>query len=192
MVNTILSFDVGIKNLSFCLCSYNDGKIEIIDWGIIDLSNNGNVDTTHFDSVMNSLFENLEKMHVCDDVIIENQPVLKNPIMKSLQIGIYSFFRLRTKSNKVKLVSASGKLKPNSWFSKSDLQNIESLPEIAKITNAYTRRKKVSVILLDSLFAKNKVYTSSDLLYQMYSGSKKKDDLADTVLQVMYFTSSAL
>lgn len=33
----ILSFDVGIKNLAYCLLNSNDGWTQIIDWGIADL-----------------------------------------------------------------------------------------------------------------------------------------------------------
>ena len=33
----ILSFDVGIKNLAYCYLEYNDKKINIIEWDIIDI-----------------------------------------------------------------------------------------------------------------------------------------------------------
>lgn len=35
----ILSFDVGIKNLSFCIIEYNENKIKIKQWEVIDLCN---------------------------------------------------------------------------------------------------------------------------------------------------------
>lgn len=35
----ILSFDVGIKNLSFCIIEYNDNNLEIKQWEVIDLCN---------------------------------------------------------------------------------------------------------------------------------------------------------
>jgi hypothetical protein len=35
----LLSFDVGIKNLSFCILDYNENKIQINQWEVIDLCN---------------------------------------------------------------------------------------------------------------------------------------------------------
>ena len=34
---TILSFDVGIKNLAYCLLKKSDIEFKITDWGIINL-----------------------------------------------------------------------------------------------------------------------------------------------------------
>ena len=48
----------------------------------------------------------------CDHIIIENQPVLKNPTMKSIQIMLYSYFLLKNKKMKsIQLVNACNKLK---------------------------------------------------------------------------------
>ena len=33
----ILSFDVGIKNLAYCLVEFEDNKSTILDWGVIDI-----------------------------------------------------------------------------------------------------------------------------------------------------------
>ena len=48
----ILSFDVGIKNLAYCILSLDNNKYNIYDWGIINLTediidnnNNSNIDT---------------------------------------------------------------------------------------------------------------------------------------------------
>ena len=35
----VLSWDVGIINLAFCMIEYNDEKWKILDWGIINLTN---------------------------------------------------------------------------------------------------------------------------------------------------------
>ena len=37
MTYTVCSFDVGIKNLAYCIISFTDGKYEIIKWDIINL-----------------------------------------------------------------------------------------------------------------------------------------------------------
>ena len=58
------------------------------------------------------------------DIIIENQPALKNPIMKSIQMIIFTYFNLRGKIDnnsidKILFLSASNKLKVK--FEKNEL-----------------------------------------------------------------------
>lgn len=52
MSHKILSFDVGIKNLAYCLLEYtnieNNKKYNILDWGIIDLSDPEEVDKCNY------------------------------------------------------------------------------------------------------------------------------------------------
>lgn len=33
----ILSFDVGIKNLAYCIVEFKDNSHTILDWGILDI-----------------------------------------------------------------------------------------------------------------------------------------------------------
>ena len=35
----ILSFDVGIKNLAYCLFDLSDHSIKILDWNVINITN---------------------------------------------------------------------------------------------------------------------------------------------------------
>lgn len=64
------------------------------------------------------IFKNLDKhpnILDCDTVCIEHQPVLKNPIMKSVAMFIFSYFLMKgtmeNKINKVQFISATNKLK---------------------------------------------------------------------------------
>ena len=137
---SVLSFDIGIKNL--CFCELND-KGKILDWAIVNISNdvpcehkmkNGKccdkpgtfiykckldnsemyLCTSHsknkcydkvkkFNNPKNNIFhisQNLVKKldefkfieRNITDVIVENQPSLKNPTMKSIQMIVYSYF----------------------------------------------------------------------------------------------------
>ena len=38
----LLSFDVGIKNLAYCIIEYKNDKLDIIDWNIINLCKKNN------------------------------------------------------------------------------------------------------------------------------------------------------
>ena len=98
----ILSWDVGIINLSYCILEYDLDKKEnkILYWGIINL-----IDSPEMKKNMNLVFENIPKklneydfLLDVDAVVIENQPSLKNPKMKSIQMIVYSY--LVTRINK--------------------------------------------------------------------------------------------
>lgn len=117
----ILSWDVGIINLSYCILEKNEMGIKILQWGIINL-----METPEMKKNRNLLFENIpKKLHELpyllnvDKVVIENQPSLKNPQMKSIQMIVYSYFLMYGKvlniyENKIMDIdfcNASNKLK---------------------------------------------------------------------------------
>ena len=91
----VLSWDVGIYNLSYCILEKKDNnEPKIIGWDIVNL-----VDNEAMRKDRNLLFENIPRklndipeLLDVDIVIIENQPSLKNPQMKSIQMILYSYF----------------------------------------------------------------------------------------------------
>ena len=119
----ILSWDIGIINLSYCIINYDEELKEknIFKWGIINL-----IDNSEMKKDINLVFENIPKklnennfLLDVDIVVIENQPSLKNPKMKSIQLIVYSYFLMYGKvlnfsENKIKSIdfyNASNKLK---------------------------------------------------------------------------------
>ena len=120
----ILSWDVGIYNLSYCILEKEEENVKIIDWDIVNL-----VDNEEMKKNRSLLFENIpRKLHEVpqllnvDIVIIENQPSLKNPQMKSIQMILYSYFLILGKIvgngseskgyiDKIEFCSAGNKLK---------------------------------------------------------------------------------
>ena len=158
----ILSFDIGIKNLAYCLL---DDKGLIEDWGILNISidpvcshcnkQNGNHCDKTAKYIINDNFylcsshkllkcykdkkkKNIPKKNNpmldlgknmvdilnkkenflnVDLVIIENQPALKNPTMKSIQMILYSYFLINGVANKdslvenIEMINARNKLK---------------------------------------------------------------------------------
>ncbi len=119
----LLSWDVGIHHLSYCILDQDDEtkKITIKNWGLIDL-----VDTVEqkknvtliYDNIPRKLDEKPELLDNIDRVCIENQPTLKNPTMKTIQIILFSYFLIRGKcDNKehpiglISFISATNKLK---------------------------------------------------------------------------------
>ena len=124
----ILSWDVGIYNLSYCILEKTDDsdKIKILDWDIVNLVDNDLMKknrTLIFENIPRKLQEKPQLLNVYV-VVIENQHSLKNPQMKSIQMILYSYFLILGKIvgnsdvdknlsyiDKIDFCSASNKLK---------------------------------------------------------------------------------
>ena len=218
----ILSFDVGIKNLSFCLL--NDTVIE--DWGILnictdDICDHCNTKTgQRCDKSARFIYKDgfqvcmahkklkqysdkkfkkiskkdnpmldqgkciVDKLQKKDDflkvdlLVIENQPALKNPTMKSIQMIIYSYFLINGVCNDIstiqdiQMINARNKLKAYKG------------PKVdCDIKDRYKKTKFLGIeyckyMINDSL--------QDEQWIQLFTNSKKKDDLADAYLQGMY------
>lgn len=271
----ILSFDVGIKNLSFCITEYDEEtkKVEIKEWGIINLLkdkidgqkkcdkcskfancktkndelhfckkhqklikelkpfklekidkkldkctierckkkvkyilNGKNICASHkvelqkeynnmyrvlkiktvncktvaIDDILIKIIKEFNEKYLhfllCDKVLIELQPVLKGPKMKTISNHIYSYFLINGVCNEqlnmesVSYILATNKLKLFDENKEKDLK-------------IYKNRKKIGIentkIVLERL--KQEDFT------KLFEESKKKDDLADALLQSLYY-----
>ena len=228
----ILSFDVGIKNLAYCIIDINKDTHNILEWKIIncaeELMNTRlkccvlrrgkvcdkiainkvivndekilgfcelktcqkelhihpkkkikkikkfKIKNVGLDIIGTNIYEAIKKisfLNEIDIILIENQPVLKNPTMKSVQMLLYGGFICEKCNNNykytLKLFNASRKLQ------------IYTGPEIdiSHIKNKYTQRKFLSI--------KYTQYFIKDMenWLKIFEDNKKKDDLADSYLQ---------
>lgn len=170
----ILAFDVGIKNLSYCLIE----NTEIKNWDIINLIEDGvNVKNVKLQEISKRLFTVLKELfenEEIDYVMIENQPVMKNPTMKSIQMLIYSFFsylkdiNMKNISN-VEFIAARTKV----TLAEKILKSKQIEPEVCSKKYAYN--KKIAIKCVSELIK------DSDKL-AFFESHKKKDDLADCYL----------
>jgi len=271
MKKTILSFDVGIVNLSYCILEKIDDKISIKKWDIINLNNTvdekicitcnkkalyGNKTIDNIENYyckkhcinkelnfndycienkdenkcnhiihksnkectnknyykfsindkcyckkhMTQLFTNIEKSNKikkiekpinsyddiihklifeldnrkelleCDDVIIENQPSMKNPKMKSIAMTIYNYYLIRGVFDGI-------------------VKKVKFISPINKLKNINTSGKKLSYkdtkqLSIDYCTTFIKEYPEWDIFFNK---SKKKDDLSDALLQCIYY-----
>tara|TARA_Y100001970_G_scaffold291000_2_gene426631 strand:+ start:6965 stop:7543 length:579 start_codon:yes stop_codon:yes gene_type:complete len=186
----ILSFDIGIKNLAYCILYQNEDKtITIERWDIIKLLEDDekckgfslNEITKRMYNKLNSELEDYD----ITEVLLENQPCLKNPVMKSIQMIIYGYFQYQTilmgrEIKNIKLINASNKLKVG-----KNLHEINNKDEITKIKNKYTRNKKLAIEYTNWILI-NRVKNHEEL-YEYFNNNKKKDDLADAFLQGLYY-----
>jgi hypothetical protein len=149
-----------------------------------------------------NLYDGLNAIKIEDvnEVVIENQPALKNPRMKSIQMFIYSFFFIGGKNgrlsdlNQVAFFSATKKLNPTIIVedilkkNKKELApSLDPAPAPVQVMQikeeplseyrAYKKRKN------DSIFIVSCVLDEMDEWKKFFLSHPKKDDLADSLLQ---------
>ncbi len=106
----ILSFDVGIKNLAYCI--YDSLLNSILDWNILDCSVNKN--ENNILKLIQILDENSQLIEV-DLILIEKQPSF-NPQMRIISNCLYVYFTIRIiyeQNKKIKILYYSPKNKLN-------------------------------------------------------------------------------
>ena len=245
MATIVLSWDIGLKNLSYCMMTKNSDEYSkdidnysIIDWDIINLypeekkkkcvgiikKNNSicgknatiindgkyyckkhspkNSDSKEFKNKKKKKNRNpfeyalrikqeldkksslLQSTHV----LLENQPALVNPIMKTVQIILLSYFSFKnTDEKQISVANVNARMKEKlpekdeRWEESKEKLTYEH--KIANINqkNKYTRRKKLCYYY--SLMRLQNSPTMKDFLLQ----HKKKDDLTDSYLMCVDF-----
>jgi len=259
----ILSWDIGIKNLSYCLIENN----KIVDWDVINLDDeeiiikcngefkNGNKckakslylnkdkscgyckthykkldesNNTNFKEVKkpkkkkinllevgNRLVTELDKRFngvKFDNILLENQPSLKNPTMKSVQIIIFSYFLIngynKDTIKHIQMISATQKNKYCNNYCK-----LNTHIKLPTTKSSYNNAKKTAILVTDDILKKiydknpddvicsesdNDVVEIDDTVtdcvivnainyHFFFKEHKKKDDLADSYLQGIQF-----
>jgi len=131
-----------------------------------------------------------------EDVLLENQPVLKNPTMKTMQTFLYSYYVLRgvqSPANGVKTVSGG----IHCYCASNKLDIIKLLPAAAatdilrrvkEVKSGYTRNKKMAVMICQYLLEHG---TGCADLAVKFADKKKQDDLADSLLMTLHFFERA-
>jgi hypothetical protein len=158
----ILSIDVGIRNLAMCLIDDKDQCIK--HWDV------SGVPPEHKDGLYPSLRKHLdERTWVLDakTVLIEKQPG-QNKKMKSVENFLHAYFVIKLPTQETIIYDARHKV-----------------PDVAGPGKARYRQRKQTAITRCGEFLDNSLINSSWITH--FKQSKKKDDLADTVLQALSF-----
>ena len=133
-----------------------------------------------------SLYQELDKIPLftenIDMVLLENQPVLINPTMKSVQMLVYGYFIMKgLKEKKVKEIKCYAANQKNTLVSLLNDEQKEYIKEKLKDTkNKYTRNKKESIMITERIIKDNNFESK-------FISSKKKDDLADSLLMTLHY-----
>ena len=149
-----------------------------------------------------ALFQELDKIKttILDTsiILLENQPVLKNPTMKSIQMFLYSYYLLRIMDSSSESSSGSTSILNNKkiqcYCASKKLDLITFLPEveqvrinefIEKVNSDYQKNKKMAIMMVESLLQNNTKWLT------FFKGNPKQDDLADSLLMTLHYFEKA-
>lgn len=118
-------------------------------------------------------------------VVVENQPVLKNPRMKAISSTVYDYFLIRGIVDKEKTNSNVTLVKYMLACNKLKLANDGDKQQLVKLkgqeAKTYKLTKALGIKYCLELIKPYEEWT------QKFNSYKKKDDMADSFLQGLYF-----
>ena len=171
----VLAIDVGIKNLSFCYLSTTTTKTTVLEWDNICVTEDNcrKIKIENLtEEVLRTLLDKFNDGYDIDVVLIENQPMLKNGMMKTVAVVLYTYFNMMKimfgNVREVRFISATNKLKCK------DIDGIS--------IETYRDRKQASIAL-----AKVRVQRLCPDKSSWFENHQKKDDLADSLNQAIYY-----
>lgn len=160
----ILSIDVGIRNLAMCLL--NETSNLVVEWDV------SGVPPEHKDGIYVSLRKHLDArpwVLTADTILIEKQPD-RNKKMVSVMHFLHAYFIIKCPHAETIIYDARHKI-----------------PDVAGPGRSqYLKRKKVSIERCEAFIRRDDVNAH---WLDVFLKSKKKDDLADTVMQAISYTN---
>ena len=157
----LLSIDVGIRNLALCLIQESDKHV--LHWDV------SGVPPQHEDGLFKSIRDHLDEkpwVLTAQTILIEKQPG-QNKTMKSVENFLHAYFLIKCPQSEVIIYDARHKV-----------------PDVAGSGKARYRQRKQTAIDRCRLFLNDE---PNRHWRELFVHSKKKDDLADTVLQALSF-----
>ena len=189
----VLSFDVGIVNLAYCILEKNeDTDPKLISWEIITLENGSKFNARIATSGVGELYINLIRalderpsLLGVDVVLIEKQPSF-NPKMRIIAGCLQTYFYIRgvvdnleDPIKSVEFFSPKHKLK---CYEGPALDISSKNGKIVK--GKYAQTKKMGVAIART---KLEEYNEPGIIVSFFEKNKKKDDLSDCYLQALTY-----
>ncbi len=187
----ILSFDIGIKNMSYCLLEYlSNQKPKILEWKVKNLQ----CHKKNSEKLIDHLIEFLDEMYKNDlnnryplIVLIENQ---MTSVMRALQVAIKTYFKVKStdyrQNIQTKYISAKLKMNLiNRFINNEDVSY--TYPEfLNEITSSYKRNKLLSCDFTQWYLC-NILDDNEDIERILEKEKKWEPDMSDCFLQAISF-----
>jgi hypothetical protein len=160
-MSTLLSIDVGIRNLALCLIE--ETTKHVTQWDV------SGVPPQHEDGLFKSIRDHLDAkpwVLTARTILIEKQPG-QNKTMKSVENFLHAYFLIKCPASEVIIYDARHKV-----------------PDVTGRGKAMYRKRKATAVERCRLFLNEE---PNKHWRDLFINSKKKDDLADTVLQALSF-----
>lgn len=167
----ILAWDIGIKNLSYCLYEHP----HILDWNIIDISQNGK-EIFDLQEEMVKQLDKLPHLYEVDYIVLENQPTF-NIKMKTIASALYTYYIIRGCTDRPRQIKYIYYVHPQQKLKHCGYDG----PEYISIKKQkYQRDKETSIVYC-------KYFIDSTGWLDFITNHKKADDLADSFLHALAF-----
>jgi hypothetical protein len=209
-MSIILSFDVGIIHLAFCLFTKENNNWKILEWGNIDLTNRDDLKCecglkasfTHngkyYCKVHSKKCETLKKY---DELFIEDKTKTCTHIVKDKQCNRKSCFSYNNdfyctthSKSYYKTLVTTYKLKPYKNKSIKDLDFDLTLQKLLRVLDTKKELLKANIVLIENQpsFKNPRMKTISTILYSFYlmRGIIDKEQTNSTITKVKFMSPS--
>lgn len=168
----ILAWDIGIKNLSYCLYEHPN----IIDWNVIDISQNGK-EIFNLQEEMVKELDKLPHLINVDYVVLENQPTF-NIKMKTIASALYTYFIIRGCIDHERQIKNICYVHPKQKLTQCQYDG----PKFESGKKQKYQRDKETAIVYCKYFIKDNIQWLNFL-----ETHSKADDLSDSMLHALAF-----
>jgi hypothetical protein len=171
----ILAWDIGIKNLSYCLY---DTQLHnnIIDWNVIDISQNGK-EIFNLQEEMVKQLDLLPHLRNVDYVVLENQPTF-NIKMKTIASALYTYFVIRGCIDHERQIKNICYVHPKQKLTQCQYDG----PDFESTKKQKYQRDKETAIVYCKYFLRD-----CPEWLNILESSKKADDMSDSMLHAKAF-----
>lgn len=184
----VVAFDIGIKNLAFCILETKSDSIfdaRIQKWQIINLkqqdNNSKSQNLVTLNETIINILDTFPELLDVDYVGLENQPCLKNPTMKTVQIMVFSYFSMK------RIITQNSSIMDINMINAQQKSKIcpincdDYKKEISHLKSNYSKRKKMSIYQCEKMIDSE----TNKHMIDFFRSNKKKDDLSDCYLLAM-------
>lgn len=185
----VIAFDIGLKNLAYCIMVKTDSGMSIRSLEVVDLGCR-KTDTQKIIEAVIDLLDNLLYTEL-DEVVAGGKPLTvliesqMTSLMKCIQTAINTFFKVTARYTSLDVVTKY-------MSAKHKLALVARYPDFTKapskkVVSKYKQNKQDSI---EFALWHLENHAKNMEVYQKVKSAKKADDLCDSYLMALYFVET--